>query len=157
MFLVKFLTVKLLCIYLLCIYLHYIHICIYLLTTNKIEVSQKGPPLQNLIDLSAPLSTWKANICQDSQRRNIILIKTKTSWNHSESICSELLTAKKKWFCMRIYTPQKNRHLQNFSSDITIPLTKSSLCHYGWIIYIYVSGIISRVFHMPVYWFGYPN
>ena len=54
MFLVKFLTVKLLCIYLLCIYLHYIHICIYLLTTNKIEVSQKGPPLQNLIDLSAP-------------------------------------------------------------------------------------------------------
>lgn len=54
MFLVKFLTVTLLCVYLLCIYFHYIHICIYLLATNKIEVSQKGLPLQNLIDLSAP-------------------------------------------------------------------------------------------------------
>ena len=45
----------------------------------------------------------------------------------SESICSELLISKKKWFCMSIYRPPNYNNLSTFFDEITLSLNKAAL------------------------------
>ena len=45
---------------------------------------------------------------------------------HSESICSELLIAKKKWLIMSIYRPPTSENLNLFFDEMTTVLSKAS-------------------------------
>ena len=45
----------------------------------------------------------------------------------SESICSELVISKKKWFCMCIYRPPNYNNLSTFFDEITLSLNKAAL------------------------------
>ena len=45
----------------------------------------------------------------------------------NESICSELVISKKKWFCMCIYRPPNCDNLLLFLTKITLSLNKSAI------------------------------
>ena len=45
----------------------------------------------------------------------------------SESICSELVISKEKWFCMCIYRPPNYNNLSTFFDEITLSLNKAAL------------------------------
>ena len=45
----------------------------------------------------------------------------------SESICSELVISKEKWFCMCIYSPPNYNNSSNFFDEITLSLNKAAL------------------------------
>ena len=60
----------------------------------------------------------------------------------SESICSELVISKKKWFCMCIYRPPNYNNLSTFLDETTLSLNKDALKFENFIVMVYINGLI---------------
>ena len=56
----------------------------------------------------------------------------------SESICSELVISKKKWFCMCIYRPPNYNNLSTFLDETTLSLNKAALKFENFIVMVYL-------------------
>ena len=52
----------------------------------------------------------------------------------SESICSEIIISRKKWFCMGIYKPPNFDNLDTFFKEVSDSLSKASLTYENFII-----------------------
>ena len=76
-------------------------------------------------------------------RRGVICKRLKNfETTISQSICSELVISKKKWFCMFIYRPPNYNNLSTFLDETTLSLNKAALKFENFIVMVYINGLI---------------
>ena len=76
-------------------------------------------------------------------RRGVICKRLKNfETTISQSICSELVISKKKWFCMCIYRPPNYNNLSTFLDETTLSLNKDALKFENFIVMVYINGLI---------------